>query len=100
MRNAKVGTRENHCRVTTVSPDLQLRTLFFLRPIARELVDSHRRITTPPEPNARSTPLFVLIRGTSDVAWGVRNDISEEIADELDRLAGVMCAKVRCYPDR
>jgi hypothetical protein len=60
---------------------------FFQRPRARELMDSHHRITTPTEPNARPAPLFVLIRGISDVVWGVRNDLRGEIADELDRLA-------------
>jgi len=50
-------------------------------------LDSHRRITVTTEPNARPAPFFVLIRGTSSVAWGVRNDVSEEIADELDRMA-------------
>jgi hypothetical protein len=74
--------------VATVTPDLQLRALFSLRPLARALMDSHRRITATREPNARPAPYFVLIRGTSNVAWGVRNDLSEEIADELDRLAG------------
>jgi hypothetical protein len=73
--------------VTTVTPDLQLRTLFSQRPLARELIDSHRRITKPTEPNSRSAPFFVLIRGTSDVTWGVRKDVPENIAYELDRLA-------------
>jgi hypothetical protein len=74
--------------VTTVTPDLQPETLFFLRPRVRELMDSHRRITPAREPNGRAAPLFVLIRGTSNVAWGVRSDVPEKIADELDRLAG------------
>jgi GNAT acetyltransferase len=73
--------------VTTVTPDLQLRTLFSLRPLARALIDSHRRVTATREPNARPASFFVLIRGISNVAWGVRNDVSEKIADELDRLA-------------
>ena len=55
-------------------------------PLAGELMES-RRIATSSEPNARSAPFFVLIRGTSKVAWGVRNDLSKEVADELDRLA-------------
>jgi GNAT acetyltransferase-like protein len=50
-------------------------------------MDSHRRIVTTAEPRARSAPFFMLIRGTSDVAWGVRDDVSDEIANELDRLA-------------
>jgi hypothetical protein len=64
----------------TVTPDLQLRTMYS--------VDSRRRITGSSEANARPAPFFVLIRGTSDVAWEVRNDVAADIADELDRLAG------------
>jgi hypothetical protein len=70
-----------------VTPDLQLRTMFPLPPLAGELTDS-RRIATSSEPNVRSAPFFMLIRGTSNVAWAVRNDVSGEIAYELDRLAG------------
>jgi GNAT acetyltransferase len=51
-------------------------------------VDSHRRITASLESSARPAPFFVLIRGTSNVAWGVRNDLAVDVADELDRLAG------------
>ncbi len=50
-------------------------------------VDSHRRISASLESSARLPPLFVLIRSTSNVTWGVRNDVAGEIADELDRLA-------------
>ena len=64
-----------------------MKTLFFLRPLARELMDSHRLITAPSEPNARPAPFFVLIRGASSVIWGVRKDVPEEIANEFDRLA-------------
>jgi hypothetical protein len=67
--------------------DLEFRNLFFLRPLARELMHSHRLVVKPPQPNGRSTPFFVLVRGTSDVTWGVRNDVAKEIADELGRLA-------------
>ena len=62
-----------------MTPDLQLKTMY--------LTDSHRRITLTLDTSARSAPFFVLIRGESNVAWGVRNDVSEKIADELDRLA-------------
>jgi hypothetical protein len=71
--------------MTTMTPELQ-RAWFLLRPLARQLMDSHR-ISATPELNARPAPLFVLIRGLSNVAWGVRNDVSTEIADQLDRLA-------------
>jgi hypothetical protein len=71
-----------------VTPDLQLRTLFLQRHLVRGLLESHGRITVTTEPSACPAPLFVLIRGTSDVAWGVRNDVAVDIADELDRLAG------------
>ena len=64
---------------TTMTPDLQLRTMLAM--------DSHRRITASADTSARPAPLFVLIRGTSNVAWCVRNDVAREIADELDRLA-------------
>ena len=70
-----------------MTPDLQLRTLYPLPPSAGELPDSRRRIATTAEPNARSAPFFVLIRGISKVAWGVRTDVPAKIADELDRLA-------------
>jgi hypothetical protein len=64
----------------TVTPDLQLRTMFSL--------DSRRRITASSEASARPAPCFVLIRGTSDVAWGAGNHVAADIAEELDRLAG------------
>jgi hypothetical protein len=74
-------------KVTIMTPYLQLKTLFFLRPLARELMDSHHRITAPPEPNARPAAFFMLVRGASDVIWGVRKDLPEKIANEFDRLA-------------
>jgi hypothetical protein len=51
------------------------------------MMGSHGRITLTLDTSARAAPFFVLIRGESNVAWGVRNDASEQIADELDRLA-------------
>jgi GNAT acetyltransferase-like protein len=69
-----------------VTPDLQLKTMFFHRPLERS-IDSQHRMTLPAEPNARPAPLFVLIRGTSEIAWGVRDDVAVEIAKQLDRLA-------------
>jgi GNAT acetyltransferase len=69
-----------------MTPDFH-RALFILRPLARQLIDSHRLSATP-ELNARPAPLFMLTRGTANVAWGVRNDVPAEIAGQLDRLAG------------
>jgi len=71
-----------------MTPALQLKTLFFTRTAARGLTDSQHRIVSTAEVNARPGPFFVLIRGNSDVAWGVRDDVPAEIASELDRLAG------------
>lgn len=50
-------------------------------------MESGRRISVTNESSARPAPLFVLIRGISEVAWGVRDDIDENIAEELERLA-------------
>lgn len=62
--------------------------MYLQQPLApRQLGHSHRRLTVSAEPNARPAPFFVLIRGASSVVWGVRNDVSGEIADEFDRLA-------------
>jgi len=79
--------RDSALLVSKVTPDLQLRTMYPLPPIAGGQRDSRHRIAMSAEPNARAAPFFVLIRGTSSVAWGVRTDVSEKIADELDRLA-------------
>jgi GNAT acetyltransferase-like protein len=68
----------------TVTPELQLRTMYNL---ARASAGSRLRITTTAETSARPAPFFVLIRGTSSIAWGVRSDVARNIADRLDRLA-------------
>jgi hypothetical protein len=78
-RLAYSRSRDSHNWVTRVTPDLQLSTMF--------VTDARRRIMASAESNARPAPLFVLIRGTSNVAWAVRHDVSDEIANELDRLA-------------
>ena len=62
-----------------MTPDLQLKTMY--------LTDPHRRITLTHDTSAHAVPFFVLIRGEANIAWGVRNDVSKKIADELDRLA-------------
>jgi hypothetical protein len=70
-----------------MTPQGQLKALFSVRPFANKLRESCHRFVATAEPNARLAPFFMLIRGTSDVAWGVRDDIPAEIADQLDRLA-------------
>ncbi len=62
------------------TPDIHLRTLF--------LLDSAGRIRGTREPDPDPGPKFALIRGRSSCAWAVRADVPQEIADELDRLAG------------
>lgn len=62
-----------------MTPDLQLRTLCVL--------DAHSRITSSAEPTAHRGQFFMLIRGFSNCAWAVRDDVPGEIAEELDRLA-------------
>ena len=63
------------------TPDLHLHTLF--------LLDSAGRILGTREPDPEPGPRFALIRGRTSCAWAVRADVPQEIADELDRLAGV-----------
>ncbi|MYC95855.1 MAG: GNAT family N-acetyltransferase [Caldilineaceae bacterium SB0661_bin_32] len=62
------------------TPDIHLRTLF--------LLDSAGRIRGTREPDPDPGPKFALIRGRSSCVWAVRADVPQEIADELDRLAG------------
>lgn len=61
------------------TPELQLRTLYVLT--------EDGRIASTREPGERRPPLFALIRGRTSCAWGVRADVPDEVADELDRLA-------------
>jgi hypothetical protein len=65
--------------MVSATPRLQLETLFVL--------DEHGRILSTRQPRPSPGPAFMLIRGTTDVAWAVRNDVADEIADELDDLA-------------
>ena len=62
------------------TPDLHLHTLFRL--------DSAGRIRGTREPKPSAGPLFALIRGRSGCAWAVRADLPQEIAEELNVLAG------------
>jgi hypothetical protein len=60
-------------------PRLQLETLF--------ITDARRRIVSTREPRPTPGPAFAFIRGESDCAWGVRADVPDDVARELDRLA-------------
>ena len=62
-----------------ITPDLHLKTCFVL--------DEAGRIVSTREPQATRGPLFILVRGLSSCAWGVRSDVPVKIAEELDRLA-------------
>ncbi len=62
------------------TPNLHLHTLFRL--------DSAGRIRGTREPKPSAGPLFALIRGRSGCAWAVRPDLPQEIAEELNVLAG------------
>jgi hypothetical protein len=57
-----------------------LETLFVL--------DAAGRIVSTREPQATSGPAFHLIRGITHCAWAVRADVSDEVAEEMNRLAG------------
>ena len=61
------------------TPDLHLNTCFVLN-------DSGRIVSTR-EPQATRGPLFVLVRGLSSCVWGVRADVPDSVAVELDRVA-------------
>ena len=61
------------------TPELHLSTLF--------LLDSDGRITGTREPEPRSGPIFILIRGEEVCVWAVRADVPQGLADELEGLA-------------
>ena len=65
------------------TPQLQLETLFVLN-------DAGRVVSTR-EPNPSPGPQFVLIRDGSRCAWAIHDDVSPELAAQLDALA-------RCEP--
>ncbi len=64
---------------TSVTPDLHLSTLF--------LLDGYGRIMGTREPEPRSGPLFVLIRGETSCVWAVRADVPQALAEELESSA-------------
>ncbi len=65
--------------VKVVTPDIHLRTGYVL--------DERGRIKSTREPEPTLGPLFTLIRNASRCAWAVREDVPEEVAAELQRLA-------------
>ena len=62
------------------TPALQLQTLF--------LLDGEGRISGTRSPEPSPGPLIMLIRGTASCAWALREDVPQEIADELNGLVG------------
>jgi len=62
------------------TPETKLRTAY--------LLDEHGRIRSTREPEPTPGPLFTLIRNAWSCAWAIRADVPEELAAELDRLAG------------
>ena len=66
--------------ISMSTPDLYLQTLFWL--------DERGRILGTREPDASPGPLFSLIRGRSGCTWAVRSDVPQDVAMELDSLAG------------
>jgi len=61
------------------TPKLHLETSFVL--------DAAGRIMSTREPQATPGPVFSLARSTTNCAWAVRSDVTEEVANELNRLA-------------
>ena len=77
-----------HLPLTT--PDLHLQTLF--------LLNGDGRIISTREPDPSEGPMFCLVRGTVSCAWAVRDDVRQDVADELDRLAWEE-PSVSCFRD-
>jgi hypothetical protein len=63
----------------SATPRLQLETLFML--------SDRGRIISTREPRPSPGPAFMLIRGATEVAWAVRDDVADDVAEELDDLA-------------
>ena len=51
------------------------------------VLDARGRLVSTREPVPAPAPLFILIRSASSCAWGVRADLSDHPAGELERLA-------------
>ncbi len=67
------------CKMVSATPQLQLETLFVL--------SERGRIISTRQPRPSPGPAFMLTRGSTEVAWAVRDDIADDIADELGDLA-------------
>jgi hypothetical protein len=63
----------------SATPRLQLETLFVL--------NDRGRIVSTREPRPSLGPAFMLIRGMTQLAWAIRVDVVDEVADELNDLA-------------
>jgi hypothetical protein len=63
----------------SATPQLQLETLFVL--------SDRGRIVSTREPRPSPGPAFMLIRGSTEIAWAVRDDVADDVADELNDLA-------------
>jgi GNAT acetyltransferase len=63
----------------SATPRLQLDTLFVL--------SERGRIHSTRQPLPSPGPAFMLIRGSTEVAWGVRHDVADELAGEIADLA-------------
>jgi hypothetical protein len=61
------------------TPDLHLRTCLVL--------NEQGRIASTREPQAVHGPVFTLVRGEISCAWAIRDDVPDDLARELDRLA-------------
>ncbi len=59
----------------SATPQLQLETLFVL--------NDRGRIVSTREPQPSPGPAFMLIRGTTSLAWAVRADVADAVADEI-----------------
>ena len=66
-------------KMVSATPQLQLGTLFVL--------SDRGRIISTREPRPSPGPAFILIRGSTEVAWAMREDVADDVAEELDDLA-------------
>lgn len=66
-------------QLISFTAQLQLETLF--------LINREGRLVSTREPRPSRGPRFVLIRSTTDVAWAVRADILDPIAEQIRTLA-------------
>lgn len=61
------------------TPDIELTTGFIL--------DARGRIVSTREPQASRGPLFTLFRSATQRGWAVRDDVPDDVADEITLLA-------------